>query len=195
MALRIDPISVTDPDAVAWLEGLLTSGYDVGSWIPDVFPRYARVLHPAHAWDVPAGQVPTERAVRGREIASWSGKALTRLSCIHDVATRADGTRWSVVNRALPMEGELVQPHLDLLTRYLTAATSTPDAVSVLVWSGYGVGTPYVRTRQRRQMPGLGTPRRRFAMRRRVPNDGCDRGIEISPRDERRDRSGYPVGR
>ena len=34
MALRIDPTSVTDPNAVQWLRGLPTFGYDVGSGSP-----------------------------------------------------------------------------------------------------------------------------------------------------------------
>lgn len=80
------------------------------------------------------------------------------------------------------MEGQLVQPHLDRLTRYLTAATSTPDAVWLLVWSGFGGrGEPelLVRTRARQRM--FGALKRRFARRREVPDPDRDLGIEISP--------------
>ncbi len=78
------------------------------------------------------------------------------------------------------MEGELVQPHLDRLTRYLTAATSTPDVVWLLVWSGYGVGVLFERTGEPRRV--LGALRRRVARCRRQPADqGRGSAMEISP--------------
>ena len=180
MALRIDPDPIADADAAEWLRELLTCGRNVGSWMPDGFPRYARILHPAHDWQVPPEQVPSERAVNWAAIASWSGKTLTSRSFIDDIAVRADGTSWVRRNRSLPMEGQLEQPHLDRLTRYLTAATSTPDAVWLLVWSGYGGrGELLVRIGRRQRM--VGALRRRFARRRWVPDPNRDLAIEISP--------------
>lgn len=181
MALRIHPNAATDADAVQWLRGHLAFGYDVGSWIPDGFPRYARILHPAHEW-LGADDRIEERFVSWAEIASWSGKALTSRSVVDDIVVRADGTSWNRHGRSLPMEGQLVQPHLDRLTRCLTAATSTPDTVWLLVWSGYGGrGEPELLVRTRRRQRTVGALRRRFARRRWVPDPDRDLGIEISP--------------
>ncbi len=180
MALRIDPDPIADADAAEWLRELLTFGRNVGSWMPDRFPRYARILHPAHDWQAPPEQVPSERAVSWAEIASWSGKNLTSRSFIDDIAVRADGTSWNRQNRSLPLEGQFEQPHLDRLTRYLTAATSTPDAVWLLVWSGYGGrGELLVRIGRRQRM--VRTLKRRFARRRWVADSNRDLAIEISP--------------
>jgi hypothetical protein len=180
MTLRTEPESIHDAeDAIGWLRGSLTFGRGLGSWVPHGHPRYARILHPAHEWSTEDDRVE-ERLVRWAEIASWSGTTLTARSSMDEIAVREDGMAWNRRDRALPMEGQLVEPHLDRLTRHLAAATATPDAVWLLVWSGYGTPGVTERTGRRRRM--LGALTRRFTRFGRVPDRIREPAIEISSR-------------
>lgn len=149
MSLRIDATPLKDREPLEWLRGRLVYGRAVGSWIPKGFDRYARILHPAHLWEATEGNV-VARPVPWSGVSAWSGKPLHRASSIHDLARRADGTSWQDQGASLPLEGQLEPPYLDRLTDHLAEATSTPDALWLLVWDGYGgPGTPLVSTSRR----------------------------------------------
>ncbi len=106
------------------------SDYSVGSLVPIVFDRYARVLHPA--WSAP------DAPVRWDAVARWSGRT------IHALA------QWELVSRPLgearpgcpfvqePSTGGLPPQQLGLLCEVLATATSTPDRCFIGVWEGYG---------------------------------------------------------
>lgn len=184
--LQIDPASLGDRAPAEWLLGSLAYGWSVGSWIPDGFEGYARILHPAHLWGGVGDQVAV-RPVPWSEVATWSGKALHGDSSIDDLARRADGTSWQDQGASLPAQGQLEPPYLDRLTQALAGATSTPDTLWLLVWYGYGgPGAPYSRALRRQAQSGLSalTSRWRVSRRRHGAHDAdLNRGaaIEISP--------------
>lgn len=174
MSLRIAPTPLKDREPLEWLLGRLIYGRSVGSWIPDGFDRYARILHPAHLWEGTEGHIVT-RSVPWSNVSAWSGKPLHRASSIHDLARRADGTSWQQQGAFFPLEGQLEPPYLDRLTDHLAEATSTPDALWLLVWNGYGgPGKLLYRVAGRRTRK----PRRRLFLRipRRSRMAGLGRG-------------------
>jgi len=89
-----------------------------------------------------------ERSVRWSEVAAWSGKRLSRASSILDLVRRVDGKRWDDRSpdgrpwRRLPDPGCLDAPHFSRLLEHLAADTSTPSAIWILVWNGYGDHLP-----------------------------------------------------
>ncbi len=104
--------------------------YTVGSLVPVLFDRYARVLHPA--WAAP--DVP----VRWDAVAAWAGTQ------VHALA------QWEALSRPRidphPPSPFVVQPdtgclppgHLAALCDLLAAHTTTPDQCFVGRWEGYG---------------------------------------------------------
>lgn len=121
-----------DDDAAGWIRVHRRpfDDYSVGSLVPVVFERYARVLHPAWAG-------PNQR-VRWDAVAAWSGRT------IHALA------QWEFLSRPLgevapgcpfdrpPEDGRLPPQELAILCDVLAAYTSTPDLCSIGVWEGYG---------------------------------------------------------
>jgi hypothetical protein len=151
--LRIDATPEKDGEPLEWLRGRLVYGRSVGSWIPNDFDRYARILHPARLWEETDGNVVT-RAVPWSDVSVWSGKPLHRTSSIHDLARRPDGTLWSDQGAALPLEGQLEPLYLDRLVEALGEETSTPGVLWLLLWSGYrGSGTLLRKTEQPTRVP------------------------------------------
>jgi hypothetical protein len=106
------------------------SDYSVGSLVPVVFERFARVLHPATA----KGNAP----VRWHRVAAWSGRR------IHALA------QWEAVSRPLrnvvserpfvrePESGGLRGTDLAALIEHLAAHTTTADDCYVGIWHGFG---------------------------------------------------------
>jgi len=92
MILRYERSPIADDTPLRWFSGKMVGGRALRSWIPDVFERYARILHPAERWT--GG--PTEW-VRWKELSAWSGKPLAPTSSVHDLALRDDGATWQPV--------------------------------------------------------------------------------------------------
>lgn len=143
MLPRIDPAPVTDPAPADWLRGRLEFGRSVRQWVPDSYEAYARVLHPASITRR-EGDGWSNREVSWSEIAAWSGKELRPTSNFMDLQSSADGVSWQdeasgTESNNEPYEGQLVRPQLDRLSDRLAVATSTPDALWMLVWTGFGV--------------------------------------------------------
>jgi hypothetical protein len=177
VGLRIDPTRVKDPAPLEWWAGRVVSGPSVRSWMPDVFERYARILHPAHMWEAAADGVVT-RPVPWKDVSAWSGKPLHGTSSIHDLAQRDDGASWDRQGGSLPQDGQLEPPYLDRLTEVLAEASSTPEVLWLLVWYGYGRPVTYAIAEPGSQV-GAGPSRRRS----RLPRKDLDPDtiMEINP--------------
>jgi hypothetical protein len=117
---------------IAWIASRRRPFHDftVGTLVPVVFDRYARVLHPAWA----AHGVP----VRWATVATWAGRE------VHSLA------QWDFLSRprveprgpspfvAEPDTNGLPPGHLATLCALLAAQTNTPDRCFIGVWEGYG---------------------------------------------------------
>ena len=144
MLPRVDPVPVMDPAPADWLTGRLDFDRSVRQWVPDSYQAYARVLHPA-SMTRREGNEWINRQVSWSEIAARSGKELRPTSNFMDLQVRAGGDSWKDDARDtdgsnnLPYEGQLVRPQLDRQSDLLRAATLTPEALWMLVWTGFGV--------------------------------------------------------
>ncbi len=107
------------PSDVAW---------DVGSFVPDGFPAYARSLHPA--WRTEPG-----RRVKVR----WADLARTAGPTLH-ATTRFEELESSAVTHDTepPLVGTLEEDELDAFVELLAAFTSSPQSCWFGVWEGYG---------------------------------------------------------
>ena len=137
--LHIDIEPARDRQPIGWLIDRLMFGSTLAAWMPDEFERYVRILHPASEYWVGEGQ-RAERPVRWSEIAEWSGKQLTSTSAMRDLEQRDDGTTWrdERPHRTMPTEGQLQSPQRDRFLDHLAEATSSPDRLRLLTWSGWG---------------------------------------------------------
>jgi len=136
VSLVIDDTPSTDPTPLEWWAGRVIAGKRVRSWLPDVFERYARILHPAYVREeTPQGIV--HQSVTWRELGRWSGKALTAETCIDDLLVRGDGLSWTE-RGSPPKQGQLDPKYMRRLVTLLAPTTDIADAVWFLVWAGYG---------------------------------------------------------
>jgi hypothetical protein len=136
-----------DVTAADWLGPRLRRfGSAVAAVVPDGFPAYVRILHPARG--------PDDRPVRWAEVAAWSGRTMHRLLQFHAIArpspaARTDPAPW---NGEPPPEGNLPAELLHILCVTLTEHTSTPESCWFCLWDGYGWlhGSPSVAIMGRR---------------------------------------------
>lgn len=117
-------------DEAAWIAGLVgpfASG--VGGLVPRVFGAYARVFHPAHAWD--------GSEVRWATVAASSGRTMHALA---EFIALSPEVRTSAGHPVLqpPSDGELPPTTLATLVDDFARYTSTPDDCHFGVWEGYG---------------------------------------------------------
>lgn len=116
-----------DVAAADWIvERLLPFGSAaVGSFLPDVFQAYARVLHP---WG--AGQ---DRKIRWSDLALEAGVVLgptTQREELQSCAARRGASQ--------PRAGTLEPEELDALVNVLAPFTATPQSCRFAIWEGYG---------------------------------------------------------
>ena len=122
-----------DVTAADWLRPRLRRfGSAVSAVVPDRFPAYVRILHPARG---PKGQ-----PVRWAEVAAWSGRSMHRLAQFHAIsrpssAARANPTPWDGED---PPEGNLPAELLRILCAALARHTSTPESCWLCLWDGHG---------------------------------------------------------
>ena len=122
-----------DVTAADWLRPRLRRfGSAVSAVVPDRFPAYVRILHPARG---PKGQ-----PVRWAEVAAWSGRSMHRLAQFHVIsrpssAARPDPAPWDGED---PPEGNLPAELLRILCAALAQHTSTPESCWLCLWDGHG---------------------------------------------------------
>jgi hypothetical protein len=116
-----------------WLVPRLRAfGSGVTGVVPDGFPAYVRILHPARS--------RSDAPVRWEQIAAWSGRTMHRLAEFHRIIVPlpgyGDGARpWDGQE---PRAGDLAQDSLRVLCATLREHTTTSDACWFCVWDGYG---------------------------------------------------------
>lgn len=104
--------------------------HSVGSLVPVVFERYARIFHPAWA----AEDVP----VRWDSVAAWSGRTMHALAQWDPVSRPPGEARPPCPFVDPPATGGLSPDQLAALCGVLVDHTSTPGRCFVGVWEGYG---------------------------------------------------------
>jgi hypothetical protein len=116
--------------------------YSVGSHVPVLFERFARVLHPA--WAAPG--VP----IRWDAIAARSGRTSHPLAQFVPLSRPAGGIAEAAPFVSAPNKGGLPPVILEPLCELLAAHTQTPDQCYVGIWEGYGglgLASPAIRLR------------------------------------------------
>ena len=136
-----------DVAAADWLGSRLRRfGSAVTAVVPDGFPAYVRILHPARG--------PDDRPVRWAEVAARSGRTMNRLAQFHAISRPAAAARtgpasWDGED---PPEGNLPTELLRVLCATLAQHTGTPESCWFCLWDGYGWlhGSPSVAIMGRR---------------------------------------------
>jgi hypothetical protein len=116
-----------------WLAPRLRSfASAVASIVPDEFPAYVRILHPARGVN--------GEPLRWADVAAWSGARMHRLVQFHAI----ERSRSSAMDNASapwtnPPEPGSLSPHLlTALCEVLAGHTSTKDSCWFCLWDGYG---------------------------------------------------------
>jgi hypothetical protein len=130
-----------DVTAADWLRPRLRRfASAVSAVVPDGFPAFVRILHPAPG--------PKGRPVRWAEVAAWSGRSMHRLAQFHAISRPAapgptGSAPWDGED---PPEGNLPAELLRILCAALAQHTSTPSSCWLCLWDGYGwlQGSPSV---------------------------------------------------
>jgi hypothetical protein len=122
-----------DVTAADWLGPRLRRfGSAVTAVVPDGFPAYVRILHPARG--------PDDRPVRWAEVAAWSGRTMHRLVQFPAISRPAPAARTGPApwDGEPPPDGNLPAELLRVLCATLPQYTSTPNSCWFCLWDGYG---------------------------------------------------------
>jgi hypothetical protein len=122
-----------DITAADWLGPRLRRfGSAVAAVVPNAFPAYMRILHPARG--------PDDRPVRWAEVAAWSGRTMHRLAQFHAISRPAASapTGPAPWNGEDPAAGNLPAELLGNLCATLAQHTATPESCWCCLWDGYG---------------------------------------------------------
>lgn len=117
----------TRVSAADWIVARLHPfGRDVGSLVPDGYPAYIRILHPA--WRA-VGRDPVK--VRWAQLADAARVRLTAASQFEDVRGHVDGV-------VPPHRGTLEPDELAVLIEHLDRHTGRAGSCWFAIWDGYG---------------------------------------------------------
>lgn len=128
-----------DASAARWIIESLdrqdADGLRVASLMPAIFPRYARVLHPAKR--------PDGNIAKWREIASQTGRELAPDSTFRQITVPVgmpipEGPLGAWPSDGAPSDGSLPLEQLSHLASVLSRFTEDPDHCFFAVWIGYG---------------------------------------------------------
>ena len=137
---------VADVSPAQWVQDSLRDFSTVRALVPEGYPAYARIFHPAYL----GGDDP--RPVRWSEIASWTGRNVHPLMQFDRIANvEADRQPpWG----ELPGDSTLPEAECRTLNATLRRFTSTPDRCWFCVWEGNGYIEPRLYERARVKAPG-----------------------------------------
>lgn len=141
-----------DVDAADWIvRRLHPFATDVGSLVPEGYPAYARVLHPARRTEADQSE-----KVRWAALARDTNTALQPTTQFESLVSSAQA------HIEAPRRGTLDPDELTALIQLLSAHTSQPESCWFAIWDGYGwiQGPPAVAPLQARS-PKQPRPRRR----------------------------------
>jgi hypothetical protein len=103
-------------------------GLGVASVVPDGFPAYSRILHPARGIN--------DEQIRWADVAVKSGSTMHRLAQFHAISQPPVAV--SEVAVGPPEPGNLPPNLFRVLCAALAKHTSTPDSCWFCLWDGYG---------------------------------------------------------
>ena len=114
-----------------WGPGSNRVGVPVGCLVPEGFPAYARIVHPAFR-STDHGQEP----VRWSTVAEWTGRRTHPTMQFHPVA----GLKWPTEPPwgHAPWPGTLQTTEAEALLPILRAETTTPGRCFFALWEGFG---------------------------------------------------------
>ena len=120
-----------------WVEKHLSdSGMStVSSLLPNGFPAYARVFHPAYLND------DEEQPVRWSTVASWTGRTVHPLMQFQRVAGLPEGPHFNTPDPpwgSHPTVGSIPEAECRTLFETLRGFTTTPDICYFCLWEGWG---------------------------------------------------------
>ena len=141
-----------DVSEARWVEESLSNFGTLRSLLPDGFPAYARVFHPAYL------DGDEERPVRWSTVASWTGRIVhpkmqfERIAGLsEDLGAIYKDPPWG----SHPKVGSIPEAECRTLVQALRDFTSTPDNCYFCLWEGYGsIDTRLYKANARVQAPG-----------------------------------------
>ena len=122
------------------------------SLLPNGFPAYARVFHPAYLGD------SEDRPVRWSTVASWAGRTAHPLMQFERIAGLSEDPRvmykdppWG----SHPQIGSIPEAECRTMVKVLRGFTSTPGICYFCLWEGYGnIDTRLYKAGSRVRAPG-----------------------------------------
>ncbi len=124
-----------DVSEARWVEESLSNFGTLRSLLPDGFPAYARVPHPAYLDGDEA------RPVRWTTVASWTGRTVHPLMQFDRIAglgedpgVMYEDPPWG----SHPRVGSIPEAECSALVQALRGFTATPDNCYFCLWEGYG---------------------------------------------------------
>jgi hypothetical protein len=137
-----------DKDPADWIvAGLTTFGSTVVGLVPDRFPAYVRVLHPAYRLDPESAEAWPDQPVSWAEIAAANGTtphAGMQLPAITGSYRYLHKPQSGVYDRP-PLEGSLPSELVSSLVELLGRHTQTPESCWFAIWNGFGSMPEHVR--------------------------------------------------
>jgi hypothetical protein len=113
-------------------------GSGVASIVPDGFPTYLRILHPAYgvtsrelytAW-------PYRESLRWADVAAKTGRTMHRLAQFHAISRPKADVSMDILSA--PHAGNLPSDLLAILCEVLAQHTNTPESCYFCLWEGHG---------------------------------------------------------
>lgn len=154
--MHTDLTPLDSVDHAGWFVDTLSDLLIVGGLVPPGFDAYVRILHPAADED--------GRPVRWAEVAEDQGTTLHASAQFPYLARRRSDGRARGWRGDDPTEGGLDRETLEALVAVLAGHTTTPDAVWLNLWDGWGglpqawVGRPLVSQGGYRDYHAFGCP-------------------------------------
>ena len=144
--------SAKDVSDARWVEESLKDFGTLRALLPDGFPAYARVFHPAYL------DGDQDRPVRWSTVASWTGRTVHPLMQFQRIAGLSEDPQHMYKNPpwgSHPQQGSIPARECRTLVELLRDFTSTPGSCFFCLWEGYGnIDTRLYKASSRVRTPG-----------------------------------------